>query len=109
MEVYLLGKLERVLGVGKGKRGSLVDGLDREWDCEGLEVFWGFGRWGWSEFWWFREAIDRLELKRYCCRRMILTHVDLIVKLLSYNISKYLDMNAFFKNKFLLKVKQTPS
>ena len=35
-----------------------------------------------------RDALDKLELKRYCCRRMVLTHVDLIVKLLSYNISK---------------------
>jgi len=33
-----------------------------------------------------REALDTLGCKRYCCRRMILTHVDLIVKLLHYNI-----------------------
>ena len=32
------------------------------------------------------EALDELGCKRYCCRRMILTHVDLIVKLLHYNI-----------------------
>lgn len=31
-----------------------------------------------------RDAIDALELRRYCCRRMILTHVDLIEKLLKY-------------------------
>lgn len=28
------------------------------------------------------DAMDRLGLKRYCCRRMVMTHVDLIEKLL---------------------------
>ncbi|CDI84270.1 DNA-directed RNA polymerase II, 8.2 kDa polypeptide, putative [Eimeria acervulina] len=32
------------------------------------------------------EALNDLGLKRYCCRRMILTHADLIDKLLAYNI-----------------------
>jgi hypothetical protein len=32
-----------------------------------------------------RQAMDDLGLKRYCCRRMILTHVDLIDKLLAYH------------------------
>ena len=31
------------------------------------------------------DALDELGLKRYCCRRMVLTPVDLIEKLLNYN------------------------
>ena len=32
----------------------------------------------------YRDALDALGLKRYCCRRMLLAHVDLIEKLLNY-------------------------
>jgi DNA-directed RNA polymerase I, II, and III subunit RPABC5 len=32
------------------------------------------------------EALDSLSLKRYCCRRMVLTHVDVIEKLLQYGV-----------------------
>jgi len=31
-----------------------------------------------------KEALDKLGLKRYCCRRIILTHVDLIPRLIQY-------------------------
>jgi len=34
------------------------------------------------------EILNILDLKRYCCRRMILTHVELIEKLLNYSIEK---------------------
>ena len=32
-----------------------------------------------------KDALDQLGLKRMCCRRIILTHVELIDKLLEYS------------------------
>lgn len=34
------------------------------------------------------EALDKVGCRRYCCRRMIMTHVDLIEKLLKYDPSE---------------------
>jgi DNA-directed RNA polymerase I, II, and III subunit RPABC5 len=31
------------------------------------------------------DVLDQLGLHRFCCRRMVLTHVDLILKLLAYD------------------------
>jgi DNA-directed RNA polymerases I, II, and III subunit RPABC5 len=40
------------------------------------------------------EALDMLELRRYCCRRMLMTHVDLIEKLLKYKMDTDDGMDA---------------
>ena len=39
------------------------------------------------------DALDKLKLKRYCCRRMVLIHVDLIEKFLRYNPLEKKDIN----------------
>ncbi|KAI8922652.1 DNA-directed RNA polymerase, subunit N/Rpb10 [Entophlyctis helioformis] len=34
------------------------------------------------------QALDELGLKRYCCRRMVLSHIDFIEKILHYGAHK---------------------
>merc|ERR1712159_865257 len=38
-----------------------------------------------------RDALDALGLSRYCCRRKVMCHVDLIEKLLRYNTLERMD------------------
>lgn len=42
------------------------------------------------------EIFQKLGLNRYCCRRMIISHVDLIEKLLKYNSKLNYILNLIF-------------
>ncbi|KFD55320.1 hypothetical protein M514_03660 [Trichuris suis] len=35
-----------------------------------------------------RDALDALGLKRFCCRRMLLSHVNLVEKLVGYHVPR---------------------
>ncbi|MEM3736961.1 MAG: DNA-directed RNA polymerase subunit N [Candidatus Bathyarchaeia archaeon] len=35
------------------------------------------------------EVIDRLGVRRYCCRRMLLTHIDILDEVLKFYEKKY--------------------
>jgi DNA-directed RNA polymerase subunit N (RpoN/RPB10) len=40
-----------------------------------------------------KDALDQLGLKRYCCRRMLLGHVELIDRLLLYSNHESMDVD----------------
>ncbi|KAL6658508.1 hypothetical protein ACP70R_004094 [Stipagrostis hirtigluma subsp. patula] len=49
------------------------------------------------------DALDALDLVRYCCRRMLMTHVDLIEKLLNYNNSAGEDRGHQLKERCIVE------
>eukprot|EP00894_Picocystis_sp_ML_P004362 jgi/Pico_ML_1/54879/g735.t1 len=64
------------MGICSLTRACLVQVIGNKWDTY-LDLLQA----DYSE----AEALDALHLTRYCCRRMLMTHVDLIEKLLKYS------------------------
>ena len=54
------------------------------------------------------DIFKELGLNRYCCRRMIISHVDLIEKLLKYN-SKSIKIYIKLKSIIIILVYSTPN
>ena len=36
-----------------------------------------------------KDALDKISLHRYCCRRMFLSHSDILDKILEYSVAKF--------------------
>ena len=54
------------------------------------------------------DIFKELGLNRYCCRRMIISHVDLIEKLLKYN-SKSINIYIKLKSLIIILVYSNPN
>ena len=85
--IYFFFFRSSLYGVSHVAKLSVISGM-RIWSfCPGIwakgmtNSFLNLG----AQYHEFSDALDELQLKRYCCRRMVLTHVDLIEKLLHYN------------------------
>lgn len=70
------GRTPSGMGICSLTRACLVQVIGNKWDTY-LDLLQA----DYSE----AEALDALHLTRYCCRRMLMTHVDLIEKLLKYS------------------------
>lgn len=46
-----------------------------------------------------KESMDRLDISKYCCRRMIMGHVDVVDNLMQYAEENNLKHHPFIKDK----------